>query len=115
MIVHKNGISRIEGFAGDDLEHLASIGEAIVAGAARGRPFAEEKSAHVFSFDPATLRSGKFFRFVVRETALSNGYAIYQAFPRLADKSRVTGLKQLSSWIGFCQSLFNLNEFAYIY
>jgi hypothetical protein len=39
-----------------------------------------EREAQVFDFDNTT--AGSVFRFVVRRTSLSDGYAAYHAFPR---------------------------------
>jgi hypothetical protein len=114
LIVHRNGITRLEGFAGDDPGSLVSLGEATTPGAARGKPYEAEKSSHVFRFDPARLRPGRCFRFIVRETALADGYANYQAFPRLADATRVVAKRIPEAWTHFCQALLNLNEFVYL-
>ncbi len=114
MIVHRNGITRIEGFVGDDPNELMSIGEATTAGATRGQPFAEEHSSHVFSFDPSRTRAGRYFRFIVRETALVNGFANYQAYPRRQDGARIYGDSTAAALVEFCQTLLNLNEFMYI-
>jgi len=41
------------------------------------------------------------------------GFA-YQAFPRLADGTRVTAHRAPDAWTHFCQALLNLNEFVYL-
>ena len=118
MLVHPDGITRIEGFAGDSTGELTSIGEATVTGAARHQPYTTERSSHVFRFEPDRVRPGTLFRFIVRETVQPNRYANYQAFPRTADQLRIQSKQRMenapSYWALFCQALLNLNEFVYV-
>lgn len=117
MLVHQNGITQIEGFVGDSPDEMTSIGKAMVVGAARNQPFADERGAHVFQFEPSLVQPGRLFRFVVKETVQPDRYANYQAFPRTVDHERILAkskVKPLSRWTLFCQALLNLNEFVYI-
>ena len=118
MLVHPDGIIRIEGFVGDAPDELTSIGEATVTGAARNQTFATERSSHIFRFDPDRVWPGTTFRFVVRETVKSDRYGNYQAIPRTADHLRIQSKQRMenapSHWTLFCQALLNLNEFVYV-
>ncbi len=80
MVEHANGISAIEGFVGDSADALTSIGTVFsnrgdIMGGSR---FAEFDRV-VFAFDPARLRKGTVFRYIVRKTSLPNGYAMYRS------------------------------------
>lgn len=73
IIQHVNGITKIEGFVGNSLESMTSIGIASSPG-----PLSEY-GLQVFDFNNNT--AGSFFQFIVRESANPNAYAIYRAFP----------------------------------
>ena len=119
MIVHINGITRVEGLVGDTIDELISIGEASASEAGRGKPFPQELGLVTFAFAPKNHRKGKIFRFVVRETVKVDGYANYQAYPRTADHERISPTLELvpdapspmSPFAKFCQAMMNLNEF----
>ena len=122
MIVHINGITRVEGLVGDTIDELISIGEASASEAGRGKPFPQELGLVTFTFAPENHRTGKIFRFVVRETVKVDGYANYQAYPRTAGHERILPTLELvpdapspmSPFAKFCQAMMNLNEFFYI-
>lgn len=121
-IVHTNGITEIEGFSGDQVETLESIGRAQGSAAGRDRPYTKDRSTEVFTFDPDKRRPGRVFRFVVRESVQAHSFANYQAFPRARDGRRFPAIKALdpntvspeTNLVLFCQSLMNLNEFLYL-
>ena len=121
-LVHVNGIVRMEGFAGDSLDELVSIGEATVESAARDKPFPNERGAEIFKFPADQVQAGRFFRFVVRETVLADGYANFQAFPRVAGNRRMdptpelvpSVVRPLTPLAKFSQAMLNLNEYFYV-
>ncbi|MCD4824009.1 MAG: PEP-CTERM sorting domain-containing protein [Phycisphaerae bacterium] len=76
IVQHSNGIQEIEAFVGDSLGSLTSIGSVNIGGG----PYTE-LSTSIFDFDNTT--EGRYLRFVVRRTSLSNGWASYRAY--LAD------------------------------
>lgn len=78
--MHANGIFRIEGFIGDTVGSLVSIG--IATGSLGNGPYSEH-SINQFSFSGSG--SGSIFEFVVRETSLENGWANYHAIPEFRD------------------------------
>ena len=78
---HTNGVTRMEGFVGDSLGSLTSIGSIFgPAGDVTGGGVFVEHSSYVFDFD--NVLAGRFFQVVIRKTSASNGYASYQMFPR---------------------------------
>ena len=121
-VVHTNGITEIEGFSGDQVETLESIGRAYSSTAGRDRPYAKDRATEVFTFEPAKLRTGRVFRFVVRESVQADAFANYQAFPRVRNGRRFPAVTALdpntvipeTNLVLFCQSLINLNEFLYV-
>ena len=78
VVQHRNGISQIEGFVGDSLGSLTSIGAVFGPSGDTTFPFYEGQR-YVFDFDNA--RAGQFFQFVIRKTTLHDGYAMYRAYP----------------------------------
>jgi hypothetical protein len=121
-IVHTAGITEIEGFVGDDVKTLTSIGRASSGTAGRNSPYGVDRSSQVFGFDQAQRRSGRIFRFVVRESVQADGFSNYQAYPRASDGRRFPALPELdptavvpeTDLTLFCQTLMNLNEFLYV-
>jgi len=88
VIQHMNGISVIEGFVGDSLDAMTSIGTAAsqrgdVTG---GEPFSEGEHS-IFAF--TNRRPALFFRFMILKTRLADGYAAYRAFPRKPSDARI--------------------------
>ena len=77
-IEHTNGISEIEGFIGDSVDTLKSIGR--VTGSAGTGPFGE-KSTSVFTFPTGQALQGKVFRIIVRRTTLRWAWATYRLIP----------------------------------
>jgi len=82
ILQHTNGITWIEGFAGDDENQLHSIGttwgpsgDNIQSG---GLP---EAGLQLFQFDNSKTQLGRIFRVVFRKTNLLNGWATYRVIP----------------------------------
>jgi hypothetical protein len=88
IIQHTNGIGQIEGFIGNDENHLQSIGHANSTLGAN-LPLKEntftEGYRDVFKFERSG--EGKVFRIVITRTPLPNGYAVYRVYPRNGDHS----------------------------
>lgn len=80
IVEHFNGISIIEGFAGDSLGSMTSVG--VVTGTAGPGPYAEF-SSNTFSF--GLPLSALYFQFIVRETFSDAGYAAYRAYPAVTE------------------------------
>ncbi|MEO2046846.1 MAG: DUF1549 and DUF1553 domain-containing protein [Pirellulales bacterium] len=122
LIMHTNGVSCIEGFIGEDVDHLTSLGEASSPYAVRGKPFATEHGSCVFAFDPVKLHAGRVFRLVVKETIKADGFANYEAYPRDPEHRRIPPTAELvpgspepmSGLAKLCQAVLNLNELFYI-
>lgn len=80
IIQHTNGITQIEGFVGNTVASLASVGTIFgPSGDVTGGGVFAEGQSYVFDFNNS--QAGTFFQFVIRKTSLSNGYASYRAFP----------------------------------
>jgi hypothetical protein len=71
---HTNGIIEIQGFAGNSLASLTSIGTSSV-GDAYG-----EYAISTFDFSTNKM-DGTIFQFLILQTKIENGYAIYYAIP----------------------------------
>lgn len=84
-IQHDNGMSAVEGFAGDSESDMASVGKGTVDPGCQVIQFFEGQHC-VFTFP--NPRPGKFFRMVMLETNSPKGYAIYRIYPRNADHQR---------------------------
>jgi len=89
MIQHNNGIWRIEGYVGDSLAGLTSIGEATVP------QVTAEFELSTFDFD--NTQAGTYFRFVITGTDISNGYACYRAYPADASGQRFAPIPEPAS------------------
>ena len=84
LIQHANGITKVEGFAGDDLGSMVSIGDVF---SAKGDvmtdsgpyPFFDGEST-VFDFDNTTV-AGTYFQFIVTKSSHSAAFANYRAYP----------------------------------
>jgi hypothetical protein len=89
IIQHRNGITMVEGFVGNSLGSLSSIGT-IFGPSGDNTTFngLTEGSSAVFDFDNAV--AGTYFQFIVRKTNASDGWATYRAFPRLSDGTRIS-------------------------
>ena len=88
VIQHRNGITQIEGFVGNSLSTLNSIGTIFgPSGDVTVGNFFPEGVSEVFDFNNTV--AGTFFQFVVTKTNLFNGWATYRAFPRLSDGTRL--------------------------
>jgi hypothetical protein len=81
IIQHTNGITAIEGFAGDSLGSLISIGTVFgPRGDVHGFLVFGEGESNTFDFNNTT-HAGTYFQFVIRETSFDQGYASYRAYP----------------------------------
>lgn len=81
VIQHANGITRVEGFVGDSLDTLTSVGSVFgTLGDATGPAVFPEGLDDLFVFPEP--RFGRIFQVVVRKTSLTNGWAGYRMFPR---------------------------------
>ena len=90
VIQHANGVSRIEGFVGDSVDSLVSIGNVFgPSGDITGSGVFSDGTSQVFDFNNAV--AGTWFRFVVTKTPLDNGFALYRAYPRDAAGQRIPG------------------------
>ncbi len=84
LIQHANGITRVEGFAGDNLGNMHSIGNVL---SAKGDvttdvdpyPFYDGEST-VFDFNNTTV-AGTYFQFIVTKSSNSRAFANYRAYP----------------------------------
>jgi hypothetical protein len=82
IVQHGNGITRIEGFAGNTTNTLASIGSVFgPSGDVTGSVQFSEGQEQFFDFGNTT-QSGTFFQFIVRKTSLNDGWANYRARPQ---------------------------------
>lgn len=81
VIQHQNGIARVEGFAGNQLNAMTSIGNVFgPRGDVRGGGIFTEGESTVFQF-PGRI-AATLFQFRISQTSLAREYAIYRAFPR---------------------------------
>jgi hypothetical protein len=120
--VAADGVTAIEGFVGDSLKKLVSIGVVQSKNAARDKPYHADHQEEMFQFDPTQTRPGHIFRFVVRETVQPNRYTNFAAIPRDAKHGpfdvgvevAFPGSPRLTGLDAFCQALLNLNEFVYV-
>ncbi|HWL93302.1 MAG TPA: thrombospondin type 3 repeat-containing protein, partial [Phycisphaerae bacterium] len=95
IIQHSNGISRIEGFVGDSLDSLTSIGSIFgPSGDVAGGGAFPEAGSQVFDFN--NVIPGRYLRLIARKTPIPNGWASYRVFPRTADGVRLLGTVALA-------------------
>jgi hypothetical protein len=88
LLQHENGVIRIEGFAGNDLDSMVSLGNVYGSrGNIKGRSLFSEGETNVFRFDNKV--SGRIFQFRITETSLADGYALHRAFPRDEHGNRI--------------------------
>ncbi|NUM36710.1 MAG: PEP-CTERM sorting domain-containing protein [Candidatus Brocadiae bacterium] len=81
IVQHTNGVTKIEGFAGNSLSSMVSLGSVFgPSGDAMGGQVLPEYAYQVFDFNNTTV-SGKYFQFIIRKTSLGNGWALYRATP----------------------------------
>lgn len=88
IVQHENGITRIEGFVGNDLASMTSIGNIFgPLGDVRGSRLFQDGDTHVFHFTNTT--PGTIFQFRITHTSLDNGYALFRAYPRDSAGKRI--------------------------
>lgn len=95
VIQHTNGVVEMEGYVGpspDPNGQWQSIGlaQSRLVGSATGPGIFPEFARDLFEFRAPTPISGKCFRLVIRKTSLSNGWAMYRAYPRNNDGDAFT-------------------------
>jgi len=82
ILQHTNGITWIEGFAGDDENQLHSIGTTWGPSGdniqINGLP---EGGLQLFQFDNSKTRLGRIFRVVFKKTNYPSGFATYRVIP----------------------------------
>lgn len=84
IVQHTNGVTLLEGFYGDSLGSMTSLGSVFgPSGDVTGSGLLPEGGHQIFDFGNTT-NAGTIFQFVVRKTSLSNGWALYRAFPTLS-------------------------------
>ena len=87
IIQHTNGITQIEGFVGNSLASMSSVGSVFgPSGDVTGVGALPEGGSQVFDFDNST--AGMYFQVVVTKTPLEGAYAIYRMFPSDMEGSR---------------------------
>jgi hypothetical protein len=95
LIQHANGITRVEGFAGNSPGSLVSIGNVFgPLGDVTGASVFGEMQPYTFDFNNTSV-SGTYFEFVVTKTSLSDGWANYRAFPLFSD----TAVPEPATWL----------------
>jgi len=78
-VQHQNGITRIEGFAGNSLGSLTSVGNVFCnQGDLLGLAQFTEGEHSLFTFTSPT--PGTYFQIVITKTSLVNGYAGYRTY-----------------------------------
>lgn len=86
---HTRGISQIEGFVGDSLSSMTSVGSVFSnRGDVTGWTVFSEWEATTFSFSNNTL-GGTYFKMVVRKTPWVDGYAAYRGLINFTEASSV--------------------------
>ena len=83
LVQHANGVRIIEGFVGNSVDDLVSIGTANSVwfdwGHEQGYP---EGGLDTFVFNAQQSQAGLVFRFLIRESRKHDGYAFYRAWPK---------------------------------
>lgn len=95
VIQHTNGVVEVEGYAGERPDpngqwRSLGIAQSRLVGSATGVQIFPEFARDVFEFKPTALISGECFKLVIRKTSLSNGWAMYRAYPRNKDGDVLT-------------------------
>jgi hypothetical protein len=81
IVQHTNGTTLVEGYVGNSLASLNSIGAVFgPKGDITGLLLFTEAESNVFQF--ANSVPGTFFQFIIRKTSNVDGYAMYRAYPR---------------------------------
>lgn len=89
IVQHANGISMIEGFAGDSIASLTSVGSTFgPSGDVTGSSCFPEFASQVFNLPSPAC--GTQFRVVIRKTCTANGWANYRIVPRDASGTQIS-------------------------
>jgi hypothetical protein len=80
VIEHANGVTKIQGFVGDSLGSLVSMGDIFgSAGDRTGGSAFSDGATSVFDFN--NTNAGLIYQFVFTKTSLDTGWAVYRAYP----------------------------------
>lgn len=89
LLQHTNGITRLEGFVGNDLGSLTSVGNIFgPRGDVRGASVFSEGESSVFDFN--NTLAGTIFQFRITQTSLTDGYALHRAYPLRSDGTQIS-------------------------
>ena len=90
IVQHMNGVTRVEGFIGNSLSAMVSIGNVFGPnGDVRGAGVFTEGESTMFGFSNAT--AALYFQFRITQTSLDYAYAVHRAFPIGQSSQRITG------------------------
>ncbi len=79
VIQHRNGLTKLEGFSGQDLSAMTSVGNVFgEKGDVTGGDAFLEFEPNKFVFNGTT--SGRYFQVIIRKTSLIDGYASYRMY-----------------------------------
>jgi hypothetical protein len=93
LIQHFDGITRVEGFVGNELNSLLSIGNIFGPdGEVHGSAHFTAGQSYLFDFNNSI--AGTIFQFRITQTSLVDGYALHRAFPRLADGTYIAAVPE---------------------
>ena len=111
VIQHSNGVTQVEGFAGNSPESLISIGsifgplgdvtgngEPCFDGVPRAGCAFFEGQPYSFQFNNTSV-AGTYFMFVVRKTSLPDGFALYRGGPDFPLDSVVLPTPEPGTWV----------------
>jgi hypothetical protein len=109
IVEHSNGVNSIEGFYGNALGSMTSLGT-VSPGTAGPGPYFDGLS-NTFSFGNTAL-SGSYFQFVIRGTYNAGGYALFRAYPLDGQGSEI-GLSNVPEPYPFVTMLAGLAGLAF--
>lgn len=79
VIQHRNGLTKLEGFSGQDISAMTSVGNVFSEkGDITGADAFAEFEPSKFTFNRNA--SGRYFQAIIRKTSLSDGYACYRMY-----------------------------------
>ena len=97
VVQHQNGIAQVEGFVGDSLEALTTIGAVFgPLGDVQGESVFAEFERHTFDFNNGL--PGRVFQLIVRKTSLVDGWASYRIYPIDADGMHLIAQGDAQPW-----------------
>ncbi len=103
ILQHTNGISRVEGFVGNSVNNLVSIGNVFgPSGDVTGGGQFTERGFQTFDFGNTTV-AGTIFRLVITKTSGGAGFASYAIFPQDINGSNfalaTSAIPEPSTWL----------------